>query len=83
MVVKMRARRTAGPIQDIHTRISYIQIPETRKKTWGMGTLSSCGPGGRGGRPSKGMGHPTPKDVYKLLGVRGPTPKDVYKLLGV
>ena len=25
---------------------------------------------------------PTPKDVYKLLGVRGPTPKDVYKLLG-
>jgi len=29
------------------------------------------------------MGHPTPKDVYKLLGVRGPTPKDVYKLLGV
>ena len=36
-----------------------------------------------GGRPSKVMGHPTPKDVYKLLGVRGPTPKDVYKLLGV
>eukprot|EP00964_Phaeocystis_antarctica_P101763 scaffold67247_cov33-Phaeocystis_antarctica.AAC.1 len=29
------------------------------------------------------MAHPTPKDVYKLLGVRGPTPKDVYKLLGV
>ena len=29
-----------------------------------------------GGRPSKGTGHPTPKDVYKLLGVRGPTPKD-------
>ena len=28
------------------------------------------------------MAHPTPKDVYKLLGVRGPTPKDVYKLLG-
>ena len=26
---------------------------------------------------------PTPKDVYKLLGVSGPTPKDVYKLLGV
>ena len=26
---------------------------------------------------------PTPKDVYKLLGVQGPTPKDVYKLLGV
>ena len=25
---------------------------------------------------------PTPKDVYKLLGVSGPTPKDVYKLLG-
>ena len=36
-----------------------------------------------GGCPSKVMGHPTPKDVYKLLGVRGPTPKDVYKLLGV
>ena len=36
-----------------------------------------------GGRPSKVMAHPTPKDVYKLLGVRGPTPKDVYKLLGV
>ena len=36
-----------------------------------------------GGRPSKVMGHPTPKDVYKLLGVRGPTPKDVYTLLGV
>ena len=31
------------------------------------------------------MGHPTPKDVYKLLGVRvagGPTPKDVDKLVG-
>ena len=28
-----------------------------------------------GGRPSKVMAHPTPKDVYKLLGVRGPTPK--------
>ena len=26
---------------------------------------------------------PTPKDVYKLLGVSGLTPKDVYKLLGV
>ena len=25
---------------------------------------------------------PTPKDVYKLLGVRSPTPKDVYTLLG-
>ena len=25
---------------------------------------------------------PTPKDVYRLLGVSGPTPKDVYKLLG-
>ena len=25
---------------------------------------------------------PTPKDVYKLLGVSGPTPKDVYTLLG-
>jgi len=36
-----------------------------------------------GGCPSKGTAHPTPKDVYKLLGVRGPTPKDVYKLLGV
>ena len=36
-----------------------------------------------GGHPSKVMGHPTPKDVYKLLGVRGPTSKDVYKLLGV
>ena len=43
-------------------------------------------PGGRAGRPSKVTGHPahpTPKDVYRLLGVRGPTPKDVYKLLGV
>ena len=29
------------------------------------------------------MAHPTPKDVYKLVGVRGPTPKDVHKLLGV
>ena len=28
------------------------------------------------------MGHPTPKDVYKLLGVSGPTSKDVYTLLG-
>ena len=36
-----------------------------------------------GGHPSKVMAHPTPEDVYKLLGVRGPTPKDVYKLLGV
>ena len=36
-----------------------------------------------GGAASKVMAHPTPKDVYKLLGVRGPTPKDVYKLLGV
>ena len=36
-----------------------------------------------GGCPSKGTAHPTPKDVYKLLGVRGPTPKDVYTLLGV
>ena len=36
-----------------------------------------------GGRPSKVSGDPTPKDVYKLLRVRGPTPKDVYKLLGV
>eukprot|EP00964_Phaeocystis_antarctica_P085724 scaffold54206_cov69-Phaeocystis_antarctica.AAC.1 len=36
-----------------------------------------------GGCPSKRTAHPTPKDVYKLLGVRGPTPKDVYKLLGV
>ena len=35
-----------------------------------------------GGAPFKGTGHPTPKDVYKLLRVRGPTPKDVYKLLG-
>ena len=26
---------------------------------------------------------PTPKDVYKLLGVSGPTPKDVHTLLGV
>ena len=25
----------------------------------------------------------TPKDVHKLLGISGPTPKDVYKLLGV
>ena len=30
-----------------------------------------------------GVRGPTPKDVYKLLGVSGPTPKDVYKLLGV
>eukprot|EP00964_Phaeocystis_antarctica_P013259 scaffold7260_cov63-Phaeocystis_antarctica.AAC.5 len=29
------------------------------------------------------MAHPNPKDVYKLVGVRGPTPKDVHKLLGV
>ena len=35
-----------------------------------------------GGFPSKGTAHPTPKDVYKLLGVRGPTLKDVYTLLG-
>ena len=27
------------------------------------------------GRPSKGTGHPTPKDVHKMLGVRGPTPQ--------
>ena len=27
-------------------------------------------------------GH-TPKDVHRLLGISGPTPKDVYKLLGV
>ena len=26
---------------------------------------------------------PTPKDVHRLLGVSGPTLKDVYKLLGV
>ena len=26
---------------------------------------------------------PTPKDLYKLLGVSGPTPKDVHTLLGV
>ena len=26
---------------------------------------------------------PTPKDVYKLLGVSGPTPKDVHTLMGV
>ena len=26
---------------------------------------------------------PTPKDVYKLLGVSGPTPKDVHTLPGV
>ena len=25
----------------------------------------------------------TPKDVHRLLGISGPTPKDVYKLLGV
>ena len=30
-----------------------------------------------------GVSGPTPKDVHRLLGVSGPTPKDVYKLLGV
>ena len=45
-----------------------------------MRSLGSCAPYSRGGgHPSKRMGHPTPKDVYKLLGVRGPTPKDLWQ----
>ena len=42
-------------------------------------SLEGCG----GGCPSKATAPPTPKDVYKLLGVWGPPPKDVYRLLGV
>ena len=72
-----------------HTRYThaYILYPDSRnqKKDMGDGHLAPAVLGAGGGAllASKGMGHPTPKDVYKLLGVRGPTPKDVYKLLGV